>query len=249
MSFPSFTSTFHKTLYPRIDPSSLNSKGKTVFVTGGGQGIGQAIARAFITAGANVFIIGRSESTLRETALGLSDVVTSGGAAATAARIGYQVADVSNQAAVKSAFAAAVDKFGKIDVLISNAGNIGKIEPIATSNLLDSWNVYEVNVKGGLIVLQSFLEHAKSNATVINISTAATMGVFGTNSEYSSSKIAFVRTLDYLQVEKPELRVFSIHPGAINTEGAQIAVKKMPEFRPDDDISKYDDINGSCKVS
>jgi NAD(P)-dependent dehydrogenase (short-subunit alcohol dehydrogenase family) len=239
MSIPTFTSTFHKTAYPRIDPSnpSLSCKGKTVVVTGGGQGIGQAIARAFVTAGANVFIIGRNESSLRETSLQLSELVNPTTPEA-AASVGYQVADVVDQTAVKSAFAAAFDKFGKFDILVNNAGYVDSMEPISSANLQDAWKVYEVNVKGGMVVLQSFLEHANSNATVINISSAAAMGVFGNNSSYSSSKLALVRTLEYLQAENPELRVFSIHPGGINTGLSRKAQKKMPEFVRDDDISE-----------
>jgi NAD(P)-dependent dehydrogenase (short-subunit alcohol dehydrogenase family) len=94
---PTFTSIFHKTLYPRIEPSnpSLSCAGKTVFITGGGRGIGRAIARAFITAGANVFIIGRSESSLREAAFELSNAAAAGSTTATATRVGYHVADVA----------------------------------------------------------------------------------------------------------------------------------------------------------
>jgi NAD(P)-dependent dehydrogenase (short-subunit alcohol dehydrogenase family) len=231
---PTFTNNYHKTLYPRISPSSpsLSVKGKTAVVTGGSRGIGRAIARNFILAGANVFIIGRSESNLINAVQELSEV------AGSSSRIGYMAADVVDGNAVKSAFAAAAEKFGQIDILINNAGYVESMQLTPATDLQDFWNMYEVNVKGSLTVIQNFLSHARENATIINMSSGASMGVFGHNSAYSSSKLALVRIFDYLQAENPDMRFFSIHPGYIKTDMTAKAIGK-DDVQPDDDISKF----------
>jgi short-subunit dehydrogenase len=90
MSSPSFLSIHHHAPYPRISSSfpSLSCKGKTAVVTGGSRGIGRAVFHNFITTGGNVFIIGRSEVSLREAAFELDE--------AAKAHVGYQVADIGD---------------------------------------------------------------------------------------------------------------------------------------------------------
>ena len=226
MSSPVFT--YHNAVYPSISPSlpSLNCKGKTVVVTGGSRGIGRAIFHNFITAGANVFIIGRSEASLRQAATELDETAK--------ARVGYQAADVNDQEAVKAAFMNTVEKFGGIDILVNNVGYTDKMQPVSSFDLEDYWRCYEVNVKGGLIVLQEFLKLAKPKATLINISSKTSIGMYGTLSAYSSSKLAFAKICEFAQAEIPDLREFNVHPGTVNTDGAK---KLVPDMKAVDDIS------------
>lgn len=236
MSHPKFTQTFHNAPYPRISPSlpSLSCHGKAVVITGGGRGIGRAIARNFATAGANVFVIGRSEASLRDTVVELSELGCSS-TITTKAQVGHQTADASNQEAVKSALAAAVEMFGGIDILVNNAGYLDAHQPITSSDLEDYWRCYEVNVKAGLIALQEFLKFAKPGATFINISSgAAHIPRISDFSAYSSSKMAFARVCEYVQSENPELRVFSVQPGSIETDMS----RKAPGVKTSDDISR-----------
>jgi NAD(P)-dependent dehydrogenase (short-subunit alcohol dehydrogenase family) len=245
MLIPPFTSIYHKTPNDRISPSqpSLSCEGQTIVVTGGGRGIGLSIARNFLIAGANVFIVGRTVASLRDAVEELSKVALPGvDTTATNARLGFQAADVSNQNQIRSAFTAAVEKFGKLDTVISNAGYVDDNNPISTSDLDDYWSCYEINVKGGLIVLQEFLKLAKPKATLINITSAASMGVFGTVSAYSSSKLAFVRICEYAQSENPGLRVFNLHPGIIETDMS----RKSSNVHADNDISMFLPLYGNC---
>jgi NAD(P)-dependent dehydrogenase (short-subunit alcohol dehydrogenase family) len=235
MSIPKFTPTFHKAPYPRIAPSlpSLSCTGKTVFITGGGGGIGRAIARNFAEAGANVFIVGRSEANLRDTVAELSELASSG--ASTEGSFDYQAVDITDQAGVESAFASAVKKFGDVDIVVNNAGFMDSRVPIVSADLEDWWRSYETNVKGGFIVLQQFLKLAKPGATFINISSGlAHVPYFGGHSAYSSSKAAFARVCELAQGENPELRVFNVQPGSIFTEGS----KKTKGLKQDDDIGR-----------
>jgi len=237
MPHPKFTPTFHNAPYPRISPSDprLSCSGKTVVVTGGGRGIGRAIAVNFAIAGANVFIIGRSEASLRDTVVELSEL-TASSPATSKPQFDYHAADASDQESVQSAIAAAVETFGRIDVMVNNAGYLDSHRPISSSDLKDYWTCYEVNVKAGVITVQEFLKIAKPGATFINVSSgAAHIPRISNYSAYSSSKMAFARICEYVQGENEELRVFSIQPGSIETDMA----KKARDLTPCDDISRF----------
>lgn len=228
---PSFTSTFHNDPYPSISPiqPSLSCKGRNVFITGGGRGIGRGIAENFLTAGANVFLMGRSETILQETC---NELAKSCG---DTSRVSYKAADILDAAAVRLIIDAGVEKMGSIDILISNAGYLDAHQPISTSDLNDYWKCFEVNVRGSLTVLQEFLRVAKLGATYINVSSGAAHILRNWGfSAYSSSKMAFARIVEFLSLERPELRLFNVQPGAIKTDMAS----KAPELNADDDISK-----------
>lgn len=85
---------------------------KTVLVTGASSGIGEAVARRFSAEGASVVLVSRTENDLKRVAADLPD-----------ARTLVQVADVSDEAAVKAMIAAAIERFENLDVLVNNAGN------------------------------------------------------------------------------------------------------------------------------
>src|SRR5215217_4524598 len=87
--------------------------GKVVLVTGGGRGIGKGIARGMVKEGATVAISGRVKDTLEKTAAELSE----GGAKVLAVP-----ADVTDEASVDALFKAVTDRFGRLDVLVNNAG-------------------------------------------------------------------------------------------------------------------------------
>jgi len=237
MPHPKFTPTFHNAPYPRISPSQprLSCNGKVVVITGGGRGIGRAIATNFAIAGANVFIIGRNEASLRDTMVELSEQ-SSSSPTTTKPQFGCQAADTSDQEAVKSAIATAVERFGRIDIMVNNAGYLDAHKPISASDLEDYWRCYEVNVKAGIIVVQEFLKIAEPGATFINVSSGAShISRIHNYSAYSSSKMAFARICEYVQGENQELRVFSIQPGSIETDMA----KKARDLTPCDDISRF----------
>ncbi|WP_454916795.1 SDR family NAD(P)-dependent oxidoreductase [Xanthobacter sediminis] len=86
---------------------------KTVFITGGGTGIGQACAIAFAAQGAIVTIAGRTEATLKET---VGQIEAAGGKAR------YAICDVTNEEAVKEAVAVAIGDTGRLDITVNSAG-------------------------------------------------------------------------------------------------------------------------------
>jgi len=213
--FPSPTATWHDDTYAAINPKlpELSMKGKTVVVTGGGRGIGKEIVRSFAVAGAkHVAIIGRSETSLKEAKKAIGEEFPS-------TTITAHAGDMVDLKSMKQAAAA----IGTWDVLVLNAGYMPNHGSIATADIDDWWLPFEINVKGNMVVSQAFLPTKGTNATVIGSSTAAVsfpipMVATLERASYTASKLATVRLMELLGAENPDLRVITIHPGAIETD-------------------------------
>ncbi|OJJ78473.1 SDR family NAD(P)-dependent oxidoreductase [Aspergillus glaucus CBS 516.65] len=217
---PSFITKYHHDTYTSISESKheLSCEGKTVFITGGGRGVGRAIAKSFAIAKAEgIFLIGRNKYDLQTT---MKEVLATNVVPAGSTKVLYFVADITNTDAVSSAIKQAIDSFGRIDVLVQNAGYLDAHRSVIDSDLNDFWRSFEVNVKGGLTVIQEFLKTApKTGATLINIgSGAGHIPYIQGYSAYSASKLSLAKIVEYVHHENPHLRVFNINPGAIATE-------------------------------
>jgi len=225
-AYPSFTEISHRSPYPDISPSNpiLSATGKIILITGGGTGIGKAIATAFLEARAAVVIlIGRTEAHLKATQAELSLLKTT--------TVHYFVADITDQVAVKKSFSAAIQLYGKIDVLVNNAGYLSVHTSLAKSPLEDYWRGFEINIKGPIITTQAFLKISQPGATLINVSSgAAHIPYIEEFSGYSAAKLAAVKIMEYVQHENPELRVFSINPGFVETNMARASGLPMSIF-------------------
>jgi NAD(P)-dependent dehydrogenase (short-subunit alcohol dehydrogenase family) len=208
-----FVPTHHHTAYPGIDPTkpSVSAAGKSVLVTGGGYGIGTSIARAFALAGASrIGISGRTESKLKATAAELTSEFPN-------IVISYYVADITDKPAIDRIF----EQFGAPDVLVNNAGFLPAPNKFKDVDIKEWWEGFEINVLGTAIVTQSFLQKKPSEkeAVVVTINTvSAHWGKFPGMSSYAASKSAALRMSELFQVESPEVRFVSLHPGLVHTD-------------------------------
>jgi NADP-dependent 3-hydroxy acid dehydrogenase YdfG len=191
---------------------SKNIEGKIVLITGGSTGIGAEVARLLASRGARIAVAARRKDKLDEVVAG---IVTDGGQARA-----YEL-DVTDKAQFGAVVAAVEQDFGRIDVLINNAG-LMPIRPMAEVNT-DEWDqMIDVNLKGTLYgiaaVLPRFL--GQSSGHIINLSSVAGIKVFAPGGTvYSGTKFAVRAISEGLRQEVGEhVRVTSIEPGAVDSE-------------------------------
>ncbi|MGJ9420794.1 SDR family oxidoreductase [Massilia sp. CMS3.1] len=187
-------------------------QGKVILITGGGTGIGAEAARQLAERGAKVAIAARRKDKLD----GVVSQVTAAGGSARA----YQL-DVTNKRQVEAVVAAVVADFGRIDVVVNNAG-LMPIRPMAEVNT-DEWDaMIDVNIKGTLYGIAASLPRflAQGSGHVINLSSVAGLKVFAPGGTvYSGTKFAVRAISEGLRHEVgAAIRVTSIEPGAVESD-------------------------------
>src|SRR5689334_5674677 len=125
-----------------------NLQGQVAVVTGAGRGIGRGVALAFAQAGAKVAVLARTRSEIDETA---ALIEKSGGVAQPFA------VDVTDTAGLFAAIEKVEAALGSVDVLVNNAGLLGRIGPIVESDPDEWWRVFEVNVRGPMLCTRAVL--------------------------------------------------------------------------------------------
>lgn len=212
--FPSPTSTWHDNTYPSLSPSrpELSAKGKIVVITGGGTGIGARTAQYFAEAGASrIALLGRREKPLLDTKASIQQKFPN-------VEIFVASTDITNKSQVDTAFAKFVGD-SKIDVLVSNAAMIGPQDPVKDVDAEKFLEAINVNLKGSLNVAQAFLPLAASDAVVIDINSSAAHINFGPGfASYSVAKLAVFRLWDSVAFANPNLSVFHVQPGVVDTD-------------------------------
>jgi NADP-dependent 3-hydroxy acid dehydrogenase YdfG len=189
-----------------------NIKGKVVVITGASSGLGEATARLLSTQGATVVLGARRIERLQK----LADELTANGGQAFAL-----ATDVTDHNQVKSLVDAAVRKYGRIDVMINNAGLMPH-SPLERLKI-DDWNrTIDVNIKGVLYGIAAALPHMKQQKAghIINVSSVAGHKVTPNGAVYCATKHAVRALSEGLRVEvKPyNIRTTIISPGAVATE-------------------------------
>jgi NAD(P)-dependent dehydrogenase (short-subunit alcohol dehydrogenase family) len=218
----SFTKTWHSEPYPFISPTrpKLSAAGKNVVITGGGSGIGKAIAIAFAQAGAkSVAIIGRRLDRLEAT---VGEIKAADGYVTTTTQVLFETGDITSLASISSALRKIVNNVGPIDIFASNAGVLRAQGPIVGYDEAELREIFETNIMGAFNSLQAFAPLAAPNAKLFNTSSGIAHfapkdnlpGVFS----YAATKAAAVKMFDYFAAENPGIHVVSVQPGIIATE-------------------------------
>ena len=183
-------------------------EGKAAIITGGEGSIGMATARAFIAEGARILLAGVSEPGLRAGAAELGDAAA------------WRVTDVTDSAQVKAAVDAAVGRFGRLDVIVANAGIAGATGPIADYPEDAFDQTLAVHVRGAFLLCKHAVPHLAGGASIIITSSVVGLTAAPNLAGYSTAKHAQVGLMRTLAAELAPraIRVNTIHPGPVDNE-------------------------------
>lgn len=190
----------------------MDLKGKNAIVTGGGRGLGKAVALALANEGVNIGITGRNEEHLKNTAEALKNL---------GVKTSYAVFSIDDEAAVQSGIASLAADLGGVDILINNAG-IGDFGTIAEMPS-ETWEqVIKTNLFGVYYAAKAVYPFLKEKGEGDIVNVASTAGLKGgpNMSAYAASKAAVVSLSQSMMAEwrKQNIRVITLTPSTIASD-------------------------------
>lgn len=203
-------------------------KGKVIAITGASSGIGEAAAKLLAQRGAHVVVGARRTDRLEKL---VSGIRAEGGSAE------FRALDVTKQEDVEAFVNFANEKYGKVDVVINNAG-VMPLSPLAALKVSE-WNqMIDVNIRGVLHGIAAGLPVMKKQGfgQFINVSSIGGHAVYPTAAVYCATKYAVIAISEGLRQEHGNIRVTVISPGVTESELADTitdagAAENMREFR------------------
>jgi NAD(P)-dependent dehydrogenase (short-subunit alcohol dehydrogenase family) len=213
-------------------------QGKTAVITGGSRGIGAGVAKECLERGMNVAVCARSAPPLDSSSSVLS-----------------MAADVSDEAAVQRFADKSIERFGKIDLWINNAGLLEPVAPLRNCSSEDVQHHINVNIMGVFHGTKVFINHVRDRegeGVLINISSGASTSAYSGWGAYCAGKAAVDMLTEVAQIEEEEsgLRAYSVAPGIIDTDMQELIrsksaddfplVEKFHELKRDDAFSSLD---------
>lgn len=211
------TTRVHNDTYPEIDPRLLNLQGKSVFITGGSRGLGRSMALSFAKAGVSKIAVG-ARSSLESLAKEIAE------ACVNPPEFLPVKLDVTDEASVAAAATEVGRAFGQLNVLVNNAGILGKYGLIADSDPEEWWEVLNVNLRGPYLVTRAFvpllLKASKDDIRyIVNVCSVGAHLTNPTLSSYQVSKNALLKLTTLTNAEYgPGVITFAIHPGNSPTD-------------------------------
>ena len=199
--------------------STFQLKNKVALVTGGSRGIGLAIAEELLCRGVSVMVSGRSEKSLEEAAMQLSQLSND-------TDVGLHdvcCGDIQKVDDAKRMISSTVDRFGGIDIVINNAG-VGVFEDVADQSVEDWDRVIGTNLSGVFYCCRAAVPYLRERGGgwIINVSSLAGSHPFATGAAYCASKAgldAFTTAL-MQELRFDGIRVSSVAPGSVGTSFA-----------------------------
>ncbi|HTI02803.1 MAG TPA: SDR family oxidoreductase [Acidisoma sp.] len=188
-------------------------KNKVVLVTGASSGIGESTGRILAMSGARVVLGARRLDRLETLA---AEITAAGGTAR------FRALDVTDRANMEEFVAYAVAEFGRVDVIVNNAG-VMPLSPLSAL-LVDEWNwMIDVNIRGVLHGIAAVLPRmeAQGSGQIINVSSVGGLVVQPTGAVYSATKFAVRAISEGLRKENGTIRCTCIYPGVVESELAE----------------------------
>ncbi|MGW9229403.1 SDR family oxidoreductase [Pseudorhizobium sp. NPDC055634] len=201
---------------------------KIVLITGASSGIGAGIARELGRAGATLILGARRTERLDELA---EEIRSFGG------RVATRRLDVTDRDDVAAFAQAARDEFGRVDVIVNNAG-LMPLSPMAALKVEEWDRMVDVNIKGVLYGIAAVLPEMteRGSGHIINIASIGALTVSPTAAVYCATKFAVRAISEGLRQEREDIRVTCIHPGVVESELASTitdptAAEAMTSYR------------------
>jgi 3-oxoacyl-[acyl-carrier protein] reductase len=188
--------------------------GKVAVVTGASKGIGAAIAKALAAEGASVVVNYASSKAGADTVV--AAITKSGGKAVAVA------GDVSNAAGAQGIIDAAISHYGHLDILVNNSG-VYEFAPVEGITAGSFHKMFNVNVLGLLLTTQAAIKHLNEGASIINIGSTISRSKPAGTAVYTATKGAVdaITSVFGKEFGARKIRVNSINPGLVETEGTQ----------------------------
>ncbi|KAI0263482.1 NAD-P-binding protein [Gloeopeniophorella convolvens] len=221
-------------VYPTVDPEKLYNvqayAGIVVLITGASRGIGLETALQYARAGASLTLVARNQATLDAS----KDAILREAPSAQVLTFPTDVRDVKK---AEEAVAATVARFGRLDVLVANAGTVRPMDaPFASMDPTSWWNVLEVNIRGTYNFIHFAVpELVKTKGRIVIVTSAAAQYRVPLASAYCTSKHAVDRFAEFVAIEYPEIKSFCMHPGVVDTE--LLAESSSPGFPAEDSVA------------
>lgn len=185
-------------------------KDTVAVITGGGRGIGRAIALRFAGEGAAVAVAARTKSEIEAVAREVRDA---GGRAVAVS------ADVADEPQCKALIEAASAQFGRVDILVNNAGEYGPVKPVEEINPAEWDRVIAVHLRGAYLLTRLVLPgmYARGSGVIVNISSLSAKSAFAWGSPYAAAKAGMLGLTRVVAAEaaRKGVRVNALCPGPV----------------------------------
>ena len=183
-------------------------------ITGGGRGIGLAIAKAYAQQGCNLALCARTGEELDSAAQFIQDNYGT--------KVKTCCANVSDEQAVNRMIDSVIESFGRIDILVNNAGIVGPLGPLEQIESSAWWNAIHINLGGAFYCIKAVLPHmnAKKYGRILNMSGGGVFVPAPYMDAYAVTKIAIARLTENLALELKDTGVVvtALSPGGVNTK-------------------------------
>ena len=210
----------------------MNLQNKSVIITGSGRGIGEYIAKRLAREGGNIVVTGRTTKDIEKVS---QEINNEGG------RSIFIRGDVTKEEDVKKVIHKTIKEFGKVDVLVNNAG-IGLKKYIWETGVEEFEEVMDVNVKGVFLFMKHIIQEM-NGGLIINISSGAGKEGIPMLGVYCASKFAVIGLTESAAAEVKNVKIVALCPGSVDTGMfRRMFPGEKADLEPDDVAEKVADI-------